>query len=330
MRVLFITNSQAFYKINLYEKLSHDSDITLIDTGDKRIKRNTDFNGQSTTVKVIENNRNFLKYLYYIINTRKDFDKVFIGGWENLKIIFSYFIFPKAKLYCFIESSVFESNKSFILVYTKRLILSRVSGVLYSGVLQRELLNQLNYRGTSICSGGVGIINRPECHINVRLNQKKFVYVGRFAKSKNVELLIDAFHKRPNLSLVIIGEGEICRDIPSNVELLGYKRNKDLIEVFSQTSCLILPSLQEPWGLVVEEALYHGLAVILSSQVGCLGSIGNIPNECIFDPKSVNSLIEAMDYISIESNLLTFLQEYDRTYDDHVHDQVNAYNNLIK
>ena len=52
MRVLVITNSQAFYKINLYEKLSENMEIFLIDTGDKRIQRNFDFLSRKDSINV--------------------------------------------------------------------------------------------------------------------------------------------------------------------------------------------------------------------------------------------------------------------------------------
>ena len=44
--------------------------------------------------------------------------------------------------------------------------------------------------------------------------------------------------------------------------------NKDLINAFHNASCFVCPSLFEPWGLVVNEALSSGLPVIATKEVG--------------------------------------------------------------
>lgn len=330
MRILVVTNSQAFYKINLYEQLAQFCNVTLIDTGDKRIQRNLDFSGSSTDVRVIKASGSLFSFTYALYKSRKKYDRVLIGGWENLRIVISYFIFPQAKMVSFIESSVNESRSNGLLYKLKRILLCRTSTALCSGELQRKLVEKIGYKGRVLISGGVGIINKPSFKVDIRKNCGHFVYIGRLAKSKNVEILIEAFKMRPSLSLLIVGDGELDLSLPENVELLGYMNNNKLIDVLSKSSCLILPSLNEPWGLVVEEALYHGLAVILSNRVGCLGSIGTIPDECVFNPRSLKEIIMSIDYMSLESNLLSFIENYDRSYENHVNEQVDAYMKLIK
>ena len=43
--------------------------------------------------------------------------------------------------------------------------------------------------------------------------------------------------------------------------------------MYAEYDILILPSLSEPWGLVVEEALYYGMPVIISDRVGCRSEV---------------------------------------------------------
>ena len=49
---------------------------------------------------------------------------------------------------------------------------------------------------------------------------------------------------------------------------LGKLFNDDLIREFKNSSCLVIPSKFEPWGLVVNEALSSGLPVISTKEVG--------------------------------------------------------------
>uniref|UniRef100_UPI0018F874B6 glycosyltransferase n=1 Tax=Cronobacter malonaticus TaxID=413503 RepID=UPI0018F874B6 len=58
--------------------------------------------------------------------------------------------------------------------------------------------------------------------------------------------------------------------------------------------CFILPSLSEPWGLVVEEALTLGLPVIVSNHVGCDSDLINDKNGIVFDVNNEKSFIDAL------------------------------------
>jgi glycosyltransferase involved in cell wall biosynthesis len=48
----------------------------------------------------------------------------------------------------------------------------------------------------------------------------------------------------------------------------GKKFSNDLIRLYQNASCFVCPSIFEPWGLVVNEALSAGLAVIATKEVG--------------------------------------------------------------
>ena len=89
---------------------------------------------------------------------------------------------------------------------------------------------------------------------------------------KNLELLLTVFAQIPQFSLTLIGQGplqSLLEKLKSpNIKLLGHLPNEKLAQVYSEHDVLVLPSKREPWGLVVEEALYHGLPVIVSDKVG--------------------------------------------------------------
>lgn len=134
-----------------------------------------------------------------------------------------------------------------------------------------------------------------------------FVYVGRLATEKNLLLLLEAYGLLPDTSrtLLLVGEG------PMRAQLEAYVGEHDLPGVtfaggvawyrvpalLAQADVLILPSLSEPWGLVVNEAMTCGMPVIVSERCGCTGDlVQNGVNGFTFDPESVDSLTEAMRY----------------------------------
>jgi glycosyltransferase involved in cell wall biosynthesis len=87
-----------------------------------------------------------------------------------------------------------------------------------------------------------------------------FVAKERF-EDKGGYLLLEAFKKalvvNPKLKLVIIGQDyykDFIKGIP-NVEVFGFVSLEKLQNTFEQASLYIMPSLNEPWGLVYLEAL---------------------------------------------------------------------------
>jgi glycosyltransferase involved in cell wall biosynthesis len=110
---------------------------------------------------------------------------------------------------------------------------------------------------------------------------RRFVFVGRFAPEKNLPRLLEAFHivrNKERAELVMVGYGPLeavlrqktC-DLKLNdsVVFAGPKTQEEVSQILAESDCLVLPSLSEPWGLVVNEALFTGIPVIVSDRCGC-------------------------------------------------------------
>ncbi len=112
----------------------------------------------------------------------------------------------------------------------------------------------------------------------------RFLFVGRDEAAKGVEVLTDAWRAaRPDplaaaLVLVGVGAGSLHsprpgKGAPAPIVALGRLEPRALREVYAASDVLIVPSIatrtfREPWGLVVNEAMNQGLAVISSDAVG--------------------------------------------------------------
>jgi glycosyltransferase involved in cell wall biosynthesis len=109
-----------------------------------------------------------------------------------------------------------------------------------------------------------------------------FLFVGRLVSCKNVEHLIQQFNiifSDKDAVLKIVGDGRqgeylIEKYTSEKVIFKCKKFNKELITEYLSASCFVFPSLFEPWGLVVNEALSAGIPVIARKEVGaCLDLI---------------------------------------------------------
>ena len=308
---IIITPIPAFYKVNLYNQIAKHKKIKVFFIGKSTIEqRSNDF--ISSNIKfdhLFLCNKKFQKRsivsntLTLILNLYKlKSNEILICGWDLIEFWAVIFLFKKKKLSLVLESTFHESTSIGFKGLLKKLFLIKIAKVYASGNNHIKLLENLNYKGIKVKTKGVGIINYNHKKKPLKRYQKKFIYVGRLARVKNLEILISIFNKLQDFELTIIGEGPFekrLRKISNkNVKFLGKKENNDLSAFFSKNNFLILSSTSEPWGLVVEEALYNGLPIIISKNCGSVEIIENYENGLIFDPNN-------------PSNLQNILQEID-------------------
>ena len=107
---------------------------------------------------------------------------------------------------------------------------------------------------------------------------RRFAFVGRLNRIKNVDLLLSAWSKlgdkTRNCELLIIGDGDTAykKELEefatanklNNVRFLGFIMGKDLQKLVHSIDFQILPSKSENFGMVVPEALIQGAPVIAS------------------------------------------------------------------
>lgn len=140
-------------------------------------------------------------------------------------------------------------------------------------------------------------------------DKKTFLFVGRLAEVKNVVLLIKAFQKikqkYSDTALLIVGDGpertmleQLVKDGQiGDVIFPGYVVFPEIVQYYKMADVFILPSVHEPWGLVVNEAMIMGLPVIASSDVGCrLDLIRDRENGFIFESNNVKDLKRKMEH----------------------------------
>jgi glycosyltransferase involved in cell wall biosynthesis len=106
-------------------------------------------------------------------------------------------------------------------------------------------------------------------------HQKILLYVGRLAREKNIEVLLDAaqliFERDPDARLWLAGDGyhrePLTRHaqalkIGDRVKFLGFIPHEKIEELYAAADIFTFPSVTETQGLVVQEAMLHGLPTV--------------------------------------------------------------------
>jgi glycosyltransferase involved in cell wall biosynthesis len=119
------------------------------------------------------------------------------------------------------------------------------------------------------------------------------VFVGRLEKMKNLFALIDAVKRLSDVSLLLVGQGALQRDIlgairPIQDRVTYYDRvpNEQLPYIYNQARVFILPSLYEGMPKVLLEAMACGLPVIGTNVRGIREVVQHGENGWLSDTNS--------------------------------------------
>jgi len=152
-----------------------------------------------------------------------------------------------------------------------------------------------------VLPGGVDEIIRRQSDAS----QMHFLYVGRLEAYKCVDDAIEAFGrlndpKYLQWRFTIVGDGpertrlELLAKGDARFTFTGSIHYDKLGTVFAKADVLTLPSEQEAWGLVVNEALGFGLYVITSDVVGSSCDLISESTGEVYPNKDVSKLSQAM------------------------------------
>ncbi|MGI4831779.1 MAG: glycosyltransferase [Janthinobacterium lividum] len=130
--------------------------------------------------------------------------------------------------------------------------------------------------------------------------------VGQFIPRKGLNKLIDACGRLSArgvpFTLALVGSGperdrlqtQAARAGIKHFFLIANQSQKALNELYRRANVFVFPTLEDVWGLVVNEALWAGLPVLCSKYAGCAEIV---PAENLFDPLSDESFDQALEKV---------------------------------
>jgi len=130
------------------------------------------------------------------------------------------------------------------------------------------------------------------------------LFVGRLVKRKGIDLLIKALSciDNKNWILSIVGEGsemENLRRLAKEKGLLQkitfYGFQEDVDRFYKSHNILIVPSLNEPFGRVIIEAMQYDIAIIGSNNGGIPEIIDDGKDGILFETGDVKALSKAIE-----------------------------------
>jgi glycosyltransferase involved in cell wall biosynthesis len=135
------------------------------------------------------------------------------------------------------------------------------------------------------------------------------LYASKLAARKRPADLLEAYARLPANAadalpyLLFVGDGDERAALEAranalkheSIRFLGFKNQTELPRYYDLCDLFVLPSRHEPWGLVVNEVMNAGKAVIVSDEVGAAADLvvsGN--NGIVFRAGDVDALSQAL------------------------------------
>jgi glycosyltransferase involved in cell wall biosynthesis len=223
------------------------------------------------------------------------------------------------------DSTEMDNPKHWYKEWVKKLFISNCNAAFCYGTKSKEYLIKLGMSSNNIytrCQAtdnrkivklhGTALANRDSLIKNNNYCTYNCIYVGRLSKEKNITTLLDAFCKvkRNNKQaskwgLIIIGDGpekqvlqQKVTDLQiADVSFVGGLAWGSVPNYYALSDVFVLPSMSEPWGLVVNEAMVCGLPVIVSNRCGAAYDIvRDGENGFTFEPHDVEVLAQKLAF----------------------------------
>ncbi len=304
MHIVYLTEIPTPYRHEVFESMtdqSKDFTLTVVYLNDKQKNRSWALNDQ---LKSASYNQIFLKGLQLFGCKTKNFfiNESIVPILKRLNpavVVISGYAQPafwQALLFCFFNKvpyfTVTESHalkkRSSILKYIKMPFLkfyySKALAHLVMGKLSKKYVQSFDDQNPVVIFSNTVSIKKYSNTLrhNREISEPiRLLFVGHLEPWKGVEDLIkvciEVFQLQYNVNLTLVGEGslksklmsQIPYSLKERITFAGFVQPNDLAKYYNSSDGFILPSRDEPWGVVAIEALANHLPVLLSDKVGC-------------------------------------------------------------
>jgi L-malate glycosyltransferase len=219
-------------------------------------------------------------------------EHVFLCHYERIEIflIAGLLRLAGARPYCMVESKFDDKPRRIWREIGKTIAFLPYRGALVGGRRTGEYLRFLGFRANRIAFGYDTVsmarirrlANAPSAPEGGAYAERHFTIVARLVAKKNIAMALRAYASYRDVAgaaaraLHICGAGVLEASLREDARTLGltgvvfrgFIQAPEIARLLASTLALILPSTEEQWGLVVNEALAMGVPILCAENVG--------------------------------------------------------------
>ena len=329
MNVLWLTNIPSPYRVDFFNLLGEKCHLTVLFEKEKASDRNKNWAaaGLKSFKGVILNGvstgadnafcPSVAKWLH-----KNEYDIIVITNYSTPTGILAIQILKCRRIPFVIEvDGGFAKNGRGTKEKIKKYLLGSAEYWLSSGKITTEYLTSYGaqndrvfwYPFTSLrqseIAGDICDINEKEQlrrELSIR-GERVVITVGQFIHRKGFDVLIKAWADMDSrYTLLIIGGGELESEYRKSIErlsldnimLISFKRKEELFKYYKAADLFVLPTREDIWGLVVNEAMACRLPVITTDKcIAGVELIGDNENGFVIPVENIEMLSEKINEI---------------------------------
>ena len=327
MKVLWLTFIPSPYRVSFFEELGKHCDLTVLyerETSSYRKKwdwkKEEPDNYKSVFLKgitVFKNDKLCLGIKPYLLD--KSYDIIVLSNPTSPTGIYAARVLKKDKIDYIVESDgAFPSRKKGLRLLLKKYVMKSALKCFSTAKLHDEYYMQcgvkqeniVRYPFTSIYNKDVKSVlcadEKKVLREKLGIKEEKVLLsVGQFIYRKGFDLLINALSKNSSqkIGCYIVGGNPTSEYIElleksgaKNIHFIGFKKPEELQEYYQAADVFVLPTREDIWGLVINEAMAYGLPVISTDKcIAALELVKDGENGCIVPVDDIESLRGAIN-----------------------------------
>ena len=303
-KVLFVVNLPSPYRIDFFNELGKECDLTVAFEGERASNRNPKWVGDKAIYfKAIHLNgirirtEGFLSFRILKVLSEK-WEYIFLGGYSTptLMMAIEYLRIKHIPFYLEVDGGIIATDSKLKYAVKKHFV-SAASGWLSTGKTITEFLVHYGakrdkcilYPFSSIKDKDILLSNITDKEVfcekreKIRIEAKKrigvqheklLLAVGQIIPRKGYDILLKAISGiTHDVELIIVG-GEPSKDLLAiidekkieNIRFIDFLKKEELVEYYKAADFFVHPTREDIWGLVVNEALAYGLPVITTDK----------------------------------------------------------------
>lgn len=230
--------------------------------------------------------------------SKNSIDQLIICGWDSLNYWYATYFAKRNNIPLVLWAESTANEKSWrrsLFMPVVKWVVNQADHYIVPGKRAKEYLISLGAQSSKITtfynsvdteffhqrSSSAKKKNRLKRDLGIREDETVFLFVGQLIQRKGVVPLLEAFIElaadNQKAKMLFVGKGPLENELKSmvlstlndKVIFVSHLEFDALPSVYAAADILVLPSEEEVWGLVVNEALACGLPVIVSAQAGC-------------------------------------------------------------
>jgi len=165
------------------------------------------------------------------------------------------------------------------------------------------------------------------------------VYMGRLSREKGLFTLLKAWKEIPDVTLKIVGDGDIRNELENfviqkeitNIEFLGFIAGSEKFEILKKAMFMIFPSeCYENFPYTIIESFACGTPVI-ASRIGAVTElVKEEKNGLLFEPGNIGDLRKKILYLIENPTLIIPMRHYARKITEEKYSSEVGYKNLMQ